>query len=45
MDVKEEELKNMKLCEDEVEKVEWVPLKELREFSKKHSFGTQRQLS
>ena len=41
MAVTSAELKNLKVCDYEVEKAIWVPLKEYRSFAQSNSFGTQ----
>ena len=35
----------LKLCQDEIAQVKWVPLEEYQEFSRNNSMGTQRELA
>lgn len=36
---------SLALCQEEVETCEWIPLKDLKEFMKDRSTGTQKHLS
>jgi hypothetical protein len=40
-----EALKELKICDYEVEKAIWVPLKDYRSFAQSHSFGTQLEMA
>ncbi len=40
-----EALKDMKICDYEIEKAIWMPLKEYRSFAKQNSFGTQLEMA
>ncbi len=45
MSVEDAELKNLKMCEDEIDLTEWVHLSKLQEFMKSKTVGTQQQLA
>lgn len=45
LDADAKEFENLKMCDHEIDKTEWVHLSKLRDFSKQHSFGTQLELS
>lgn len=45
MEIEEKELANIKICEDEVDHIEWIHLSELSAFMANRSTGTQLKLA